>query len=200
MAEPKRQTNEGEADTESPRGREEQGRSPGAAKTATDLGSIVQLFTFGSALGMLSVGIIQVVDLFEALQVCGVNGNTNKCVGSLLNWTGSTTVYNSQLNGQWRGVFSFSPSIFVENWTPLIFGIVAILQLFAETRWAFVSSRWLRCMLFHAIMGLFACFPYAGQGGIVVGFAVVFTAFMCMVCEALADKTPCYRTLKIPSF
>ena len=63
----------------------------------------------------------------------------------------------------------------------MLFGIIAVMQLFVSTNWSFVSGSWLRCLLFHLAMILFAALPYCGKAGIVIGFMQVFTAFICLV-------------------
>ena len=83
--------------------------------------------------------------------------------------------------GIWYIVFTLRPSYFFANWTPMLFGLLAIMQMFNSTSWSLISGGWLRCMFFHIVMFLFAAFGYCGKAGIIIGFIQVFAAFMCLI-------------------
>ena len=107
--------------------------------------------------------------------------------------------YSSWLNALLRAqVFSLVPDIFVDNWTPLIFGILAICQCIAGWQSDWISGSMLKCLLFHIVMMLFACFGYAGQAGIVIGFFEAFAGFMILVAIIMRSAGDTYPTLYIP--
>lgn len=56
-----------------------------------------------------------------------------------------------------------------------------MMQMFASTKWDFASGTWVRCMIWHVFLFLFAAFGYCGKAGIIIGFVQVFAAFMCAV-------------------
>jgi len=98
---------------------------------------VAHLFTACSAVGVLLVGVLHAVNLFQNLTKPGcVNGNGNVCVGSALYWSTSGYKSYSLINYPWfLGPFALEPNTFVDNWTPLAFGILACLQMFDQTRW-----------------------------------------------------------------
>jgi len=172
------------------------------------IGLITQLFTLLSAVGVLTVGIIHIIFLLKNLNQTICNNTTGtgySCIGTSLYWQNPYYKnYSSFLNIQWRyfylfasGPFTFVLDPFFDNWTPIVFGLLACFQLFTKMRWHVVSGRWLHCMLFHLILALFCCFGYAGQAGIIIGFLVSLTGFMCACCEVVGNRTPCYMTLRL---
>ena len=99
--------------------------------------------------------------------------------------------YTSWLNGAWRSsVFSLVPDVFVDNWTPLIFGIIATLQCIDGFQSNWVSGSMLKALIFNVVMMLFACFGYSGQAGIVIGFVQALAGFFILI--ALFIKIPGY--------
>jgi len=187
------------------------------------VGGMAQLFTLLSALGVLAVGIIHIINLFKGMkQTACSNNNTassgTDCIGTSLYWKVSgVKPYSSDLNGFWRygtytlhtdnntyyyytyaaGPFTFTLDDFADNWTPIVLGALACLQLIYKTRWEVVSGTWLRCLLFHIVMMLVCCFGYSGQAGIVVGFVVAFTGLLCLICALCRDESTCYFTFKL---
>merc|ERR1712154_119520 len=110
-----------------------------------------------AAIGQFILGIIQFILLAEALEVCA--DDADGCVGPSLIWE-SGGDETASFNVTWRRVFTFAPSLFFTNWTPILFGVIAMMQMFYSTSWSFVSGSWFRCMLFHVVMILFAALPY----------------------------------------
>eukprot|EP01084_Bolivina_argentea_P228350 385685_1 len=107
--------------------------------------------------------------------------------GSYVIWDSTTcnedsAGYSSWLNSPWRaGVFSLVPDVFADNWTPLIFGLMAIFQCIGGMQSDWISGSLLKCLIFHIIMMLFACFGYAGQAGIVIGFIEAFAGLLILI-------------------
>ena len=90
--------------------------------------------------------------------------------------------YSSVLNSPWRSnVFSLVPDIFIDNWTPLIFGIIAVLQCIGGFQSDWISGSLLKVLIFHIVMMLFACFGYSGQAGIIVGFIQALAGFLVLI-------------------
>merc|ERR1712129_434259 len=110
-----------------------------------------------------------------------------------------TAAYNSLMNYQWRAsVFSLVPDVFVDNWTPLIFGVMALLQCVGGMQSHWLSGSLLKCLLFHVAMMLFACFGYAGQAGIVVGFIESFAGLLILIAIPMRAGQYAYPTFNIP--
>merc|ERR1711951_5613 len=113
------------------------------------------------------VGFIHTINLFESLEdICNEDNESVSCVGeslffgaedsngdeacvvttSLLSGgydalicDSDNAAYNSLMNVAWRlQVFSLVPDQFLDNWTPLIFGIMALLQCVGG-----MQSHWL---------------------------------------------------------
>lgn len=99
--------------------------------------------------------------------------------------------FTSLLNAGWRSnVFTLVPDDFVDNWTPLIFGIIAVFQCLGGFQSDWVSGSMLKALLFNVVMMLFACFGYAGQAGIIIGFIQALAGLLILI--ALVMKIPGY--------
>eukprot|EP00483_Globobulimina_turgida_P007292 UN07306 len=99
---------------------------------------MAQIATGIAAIGQLILGIIQFILLVEALQVCDPD-IYNGCLGESLYWELGNDETNS-FNWPWRTVFTFRPSYFFTNWTPMLFGLIAMMQMFCSTSWDFISG------------------------------------------------------------
>ena len=151
-----------------------------------------------SAIGQLVVACIHIFDVFDGMDYCDdSNNNSVECVGESLFWEiNGVDDTSSVLNGRtfWRSVFTFVPDTFCDIWQPVVFAVITCCQLFLSGKWNFICGNMLKGMLFHIIMALFACFGYAGKGGIVVGFIESAASFLCFICVCLrqgdADPWP----------
>jgi len=151
--------------------------------------------TFVAALGVLMIGIWHMVELFKNLEDCTTVQNEESCVGKSLFWTYyNTQTTSSNLNSQWRYVFTFEPYAFFDNWQPLILGIIACCQMFELTRWDLISKHGFGCVIFHLVMLLVGCFGYVGQVGIVIGFLVSVVAFIILVLWLIGTRGCYYPT------
>ena len=72
-----------------------------------------------SGILLLTVGIIHLNNLF-GFALCSSN-----CLGPYLNWSNGDFI--SDRNGAFRLVFALSPSLFLVNFPPALFGIIGIL-------------------------------------------------------------------------
>eukprot|EP00485_Elphidium_margaritaceum_P023193 CAMPEP_0202711522 /NCGR_PEP_ID=MMETSP1385-20130828/23311_1 /ASSEMBLY_ACC=CAM_ASM_000861 /TAXON_ID=933848 /ORGANISM="Elphidium margaritaceum" /LENGTH=252 /DNA_ID=CAMNT_0049371273 /DNA_START=54 /DNA_END=809 /DNA_ORIENTATION=+ len=83
----------------------------------------------GSSLGGTDLTDLDLSDLTTTS--ASISGEATVC-------TEDNQDYSSYMNAHWRqGVFSLVPDVFVDNWTPLIFGILAVCQCLSG-----VSSNW----------------------------------------------------------
>eukprot|EP01083_Nonionella_stella_P032499 88963_1 len=106
--------------------------------------------------------------------------------------------HSSWLNSAWRArVFSLVPDVFMDNWTPLIFGLIAVAQCIAGMQSDWISGSLLKALLFHIVMMLFACFGYAGQAGIVIGFIQAFAGFLILVAMIMSLGGYAYPTFNL---
>jgi len=103
------------------------------------------------------------------------------CVGPLLFWNNDGFFDDS--NSKFRKTFSLAPSPLGENFGPLIAALFSLTYLQDEQEGVWFYGWWL-------FVTLFACLPFAGGGGIVVGFAI-----LAMLVSALC--LPQIRTRKI---
>merc|ERR1712130_766016 len=93
---------------------------------------IAQIATCIAAIGQFILGIIQFILLAEALETC--DSELSECCGKSLYWKSGGDETDS-FNPQWRLVFTFAPSYFFTNWSPMLFGMIAMMQMFYSTSW-----------------------------------------------------------------
>merc|ERR1719219_1351441 len=99
---------------------------------------------------------------------------------------------NSDLNPEWRSVFSLAPHLFVPIWTPFVLGTISVFMHIGSLRWNAISSNWLTVCVWYVVCALFGCFGYAGQFGIIGGLYVCLVAFCCLVMYFVSpDENPC---------
>lgn len=158
------------------------GGRPRVSNSGAGNGGIGQIFTCISAICVLIVGFMHLFWRIDSLDVCNDDNDNVECyMSSLLFWeNGNIDEISPSLNQHWRySGFTFIPSIFVDLWTPMIFGVISCLQMISGTEWYLISGNWVKAMLWHTVMALFACFGYAGQAGLIIGTIVSFTAILC---------------------
>lgn len=140
------------------------------------------------------------------------------CFGSMLFWntgSGSRGFTKGGLNGpvrtptlgktadNWRSVFSLTPRVFVDLWTPAIFGGIALGLNIAPLRLKNVSDNVLTYLMFHVFMMLFGQFGYAGNLGVCTGFLTVLTSIfvvISMIVSPSYKKDPANRSLDLSSY
>lgn len=74
--------------------------------------------------------------------------------------------------GSWRGTtFSFAPSVFVDAWTPFVFGFIGVfLHIKSESfKVKFLLQNWIVFFVFHFLMSMFGNLGYANGVGIIIG-------------------------------
>eukprot|EP01053_Blabericola_migrator_P000196 Blabericola_migrator_1__195@NODE_1051_length_5591_cov_140_882513_g723_i0_p4_GENE_NODE_1051_length_5591_cov_140_882513_g723_i0NODE_1051_length_5591_cov_140_882513_g723_i0_p4_ORF_typecomplete_len155_score17_54PrgI/PF12666_7/92PrgI/PF12666_7/4_6e03PrgI/PF12666_7/45_NODE_1051_length_5591_cov_140_882513_g723_i043514815 len=90
----------------------------------------------------------------------------------------------------WRSaLFSFTPSVFVDAWTPFVFGLVGSASHFEGVGKGvgFVTKDFMTAAIFQLIMALFAAIAYNGGLGIIFS-VVTFTASLMAFITAFTDE------------
>lgn len=91
----------------------------------------------------------------------------------------------------WReALFSFAPEVFVDVWTPFVFGFVTILSQFASFDSSLITKDFFRFAAWHLILALFANLGYLGGLGILCGSFAILTCLFSLVCAATCDVSP----------
>lgn len=89
----------------------------------------------------------------------------------------------------WRLYFSLRPRIFVDNFTPLIFGGIETLQhLSPQYRNESISGSWVVRAIWLFTMSLFGQFGYGGNLGVLVGYFTDFGIVLPMIALAVLDN------------
>ena len=111
------------------------------------------------------------------------------CFGPWLTWQKSGSQV-SDVNSHWRTVFSFNTSVFFDLWTPLFLGVgglnVAVPSLMSGGG-PWQQEQWRFCAVFYTLAAILGSFGYAGNLGILVGFANVVAAFGSLVSSFVAS-------------
>ncbi|CDJ56962.1 hypothetical protein, conserved [Eimeria maxima] len=83
---------------------------------------------------------------------------------------------------RWRqALFSFTPEVFVDVWTPFIFGTISVVAHFSSFEF-FITGDFFRFFFWNLIMALFGNLGYAGGLGIICGSFTLLVAFFSLVC------------------
>lgn len=99
--------------------------------------------------------------------------------------SGSFLGTTTDTNVEWRLIFSLRPEIFVDLFTPLVFGLAEALQhLSPQYMNKSIAGTWVVRAIWFFIMSLFAQFGYGGNLGVLVGYYTDFG--LCLPCLALA--------------
>lgn len=82
----------------------------------------------------------------------------------------------------WRmALFTFEPSVFVDKWTPIFFGLIGTFCHYVQFDLKIITRNFIRFFVFHVISGLFACIGYCGGLGILCSVVVWFTCLMSLI-------------------
>eukprot|EP00756_Hemistasia_phaeocysticola_P028088 Hpha_TRINITY_DN16156_c3_g2::TRINITY_DN16156_c3_g2_i1::g.3484::m.3484 len=159
------------------------------------LGACTRALGVLTALMAVAVGLAHVINKFDRWchESHGFAGDTY-CVGPALVWADGKHFVddvNGPVGTHWRSVFTLSPNIFFDLWTPFFLGMITLLGMHLEsTRVAAISVNWPRALVWYTFLAFFGCFGYAGSLGIITGFVAVFTAFLCLVCALAKAEGP----------
>ncbi|OEH80412.1 uncharacterized protein LOC34621397 [Cyclospora cayetanensis] len=84
---------------------------------------------------------------------------------------------------RWRqALFSFTPEVFVDVWTPFLFGAVSLVAHFSSFELPLVTGDYFRFFCWNLVMALFANLGYAGGLGIICGSYTLLVAFFSLIC------------------
>jgi len=116
-----------------------------------------------------------------------------------IKWNSSNFIDDSTSKLSWRAnLFSFSPSTFVDVWTPFVFCVVG-LSIHVEKMPFKVKSLqdgWGMFCVFHSLMAFYGGIGYAGNVGIILGSIQFACAFVILGAVILCDGE---TSLKLPN-
>eukprot|EP01054_Gregarina_sp_Poly1_P004616 Gregarina_sp_Poly_1__4615@NODE_246_length_10752_cov_151_576135_g216_i0_p12_GENE_NODE_246_length_10752_cov_151_576135_g216_i0NODE_246_length_10752_cov_151_576135_g216_i0_p12_ORF_typecomplete_len151_score11_15SfLAP/PF11139_8/0_0069Colicin_V/PF02674_16/1_2Colicin_V/PF02674_16/6_1e03Colicin_V/PF02674_16/7_5DUF1700/PF08006_11/4e02DUF1700/PF08006_11/0_84CbiQ/PF02361_16/2_7e02CbiQ/PF02361_16/5_7DUF202/PF02656_15/19DUF202/PF02656_15/3_2e02_NODE_246_length_10752_cov_151_576135_g216_i082978749 len=89
---------------------------------------------------------------------------------------------NNASSWRWT-LFSFAPSIFIDNWTPAVFGVVGLVAHFGKHAGpcGFVTKDFLSYAIFLLIVALFANLAYNGGLGIIFSIVSFLATLLCFI-------------------
>jgi len=94
----------------------------------------------------------------------------------------------SDNNKDWRRLFSFAPKVFIDMFTPVVFGAIETIQHFGPTYSnAMISGTWIVRAIWLFTLSLFAQFGYAGDFGVLCGYIVDFGVVLPCIALAILD-------------
>lgn len=86
----------------------------------------------------------------------------------------------------WRGtLFSFVPDVFIDVWTPFVFGFISLLCHFNFYPITFNCKNFCVFFLWNLVQALFANLGYSGGIGIIVGSVSLLAALLSLICFIL---------------
>jgi len=162
-------------------------------------GRLFALLGLLAGLGQLAVGWSHIGERFEKNWCSAVNENyvDNSCIGGLLSWNAGDSSFTHDVNGppsqtgdeyKWRDVFTFLPDLFIDFWTPVVFGIISVAAHIGHTRWNLISDNWMRYALWSIIQACWGSIGYAGNLGVMVGILNLGVALFCLMGLCIAPQ------------
>jgi len=133
------------------------------------------------------------------LFIPGMNKESIACIGPQIRWVKGDGYWDftSNVNGKsavffprmsWRGVFSFKPEVFVDLWTPMLFGVISVFLHMGQTRSTKIADNWLRFSFWFLIQACWGSFGYAGNIGIITGFWGIAVSFFALIAICVAPN------------
>eukprot|EP00922_Rhytidocystis_sp_ex-Travisia-forbesii_P006233 GHVS01009033.1.p1 GENE.GHVS01009033.1~~GHVS01009033.1.p1 ORF type:complete len:179 (+),score=15.77 GHVS01009033.1:464-1000(+) len=90
--------------------------------------------------------------------------------------------------GSWRmALFSLTPSVFVDTWTPIVMGFVTTLVNFPSFNCRMISGNFARMFVWLFVVAMFGNLGYSGGIGIIVGSFTFLADLFCLVTALLHD-------------
>ncbi|KEP59840.1 UNVERIFIED_CONTAM: hypothetical protein HHA_229680 [Hammondia hammondi] len=90
----------------------------------------------------------------------------------------------------WRmQLFSFSPDVFIDMWTPFVMGLASVLCHFESFDLSLITGNFARFFLWNFVMALFGNLGYAGGMGVVVGSVTLLTTLFSLMCIFICDES-----------
>eukprot|EP00922_Rhytidocystis_sp_ex-Travisia-forbesii_P050733 GHVS01075354.1.p1 GENE.GHVS01075354.1~~GHVS01075354.1.p1 ORF type:complete len:179 (+),score=21.47 GHVS01075354.1:229-765(+) len=88
----------------------------------------------------------------------------------------------------WRmALFSFTPSVFVDVWTPMFMGVITTLVHFPSFQCPLIDQNFWRMFLWLFIMAMFGNLGYEGGIGIIFGAITLFVDLLCLITAVIHD-------------
>eukprot|EP00921_Rhytidocystis_pertsovi_P009990 GHVQ01015973.1.p1 GENE.GHVQ01015973.1~~GHVQ01015973.1.p1 ORF type:complete len:179 (+),score=7.26 GHVQ01015973.1:111-647(+) len=92
----------------------------------------------------------------------------------------------------WRfELFSFVPSVFIDVWTPFVFGMVTVMVNFNGFNCNFITQNFGRLFLWLFITAMFANLGYAGGIGIIFGSYTLVVTLLALIANFICDGPAC---------
>eukprot|EP00922_Rhytidocystis_sp_ex-Travisia-forbesii_P006230 GHVS01009030.1.p1 GENE.GHVS01009030.1~~GHVS01009030.1.p1 ORF type:complete len:182 (+),score=30.51 GHVS01009030.1:362-907(+) len=90
--------------------------------------------------------------------------------------------------GSWRmALFSFTPDVFVDTWTPMVMGFVTTLVHFNSFKFQMISENFARMFVWLFVLGMFGNLGYSGGIGIIVGSFTFLADLFCLIAALIHD-------------
>ena len=121
-----------------------------------DVPTFVRCMHWLSGFLTIVVGLVFVGTEFSRQTPCTGDG----CIGPSLRWGNPGFSIESNVNVNWRLVFSLRPSELVETWTPVFFGILSVTAHFPGFNHRFITKSWFHCGAWNIFLALFGHLGY----------------------------------------
>jgi len=141
-----------------------------------DIPTFVRAMHWLSGFLTIVVGLVFVGSEFSRLPSCTGQG----CIGPSLRWGNGFSIDRNLNAVPWRAVFSLQPSVLVETWTPVFFGVLGVTAHFPgfEHRW--ITKSWFHAGAWNVFLALFGHLGYGGNLGIIFGTFAAIVGLMCV--------------------
>lgn len=125
----------------------------------------------------------------------------SECAGPSLRWNSANMDFLREGNDGtgWRQIFTFKIDTFCALWGPIILGYITALQHVRGHLWTSIYQSWPRVFMWFMFLGLFAAFGYAGNLGVLCGFACMVVAlFALLITVGGGANSPTHFEINIP--
>lgn len=132
------------------------------------MNTLVNYLSLIASINMIVIGFITIYNLLD-----------RNCSNDCLNWDDNFST--NDINSNFRSIFSLSPSFFLKNFTPLIFGFISFLLNFDYFNKYSLTTTWLKNSLWFLFLSIFCNFGYSGNYGILNGFFCSFISLLSII-------------------
>mmetsp|Transcript_90711 Transcript_90711/g.234225 ORF Transcript_90711/g.234225 Transcript_90711/m.234225 type:complete len:156 (-) Transcript_90711:323-790(-) len=142
-----------------------------------DVGVIVSAVSFVASMLTLAVGVIYLILKLENASVhfydCGF--------------------VTADCNDPWRRVFTLSPIVLLDLWTPVIMGLLGITihirsLLICNIEESLLPHNYVQYGFFMLVTALCGNFGYCGKFGVLVGILSSISVFLCIMAKLMGES------------
>eukprot|EP01083_Nonionella_stella_P088782 247661_1 len=144
------------------------------------VGNAAKVIALVSGILIVCAGLLHVA-VKLAVPYCDDGNKEVVCVTPALAWSKESFFNFQDNNSGFRSVFTFVPKRLIDMWTPLLVGLLTVNFQLSDRVGLSFSRTWFHMAAWFIVAALHGSIGYAGNMGIIAGFASMVTAVLCLI-------------------